>query len=101
MLPLWSGRLRKISQIRWKERDHALFVAFAPVEAPRYVCATVVEHGGVRGGHGSEVAGPICRDILREAQRRDPVRRVPSGETFADLPIPIGPTPLSSNGVGG
>ena len=93
--------LRKTSQIPWKERDHALFVAFAPVEAPRYVCATVVEHGGVRGGHGSEVAGPICRDVLREAQRRDPARRVPSGDTLADLPMPTWPGPLRSNGAGG
>jgi penicillin-binding protein 2 len=77
--------LRKISQIPWKERDHALFVGFAPVGAPRYVCATVVEHGGVRGGHGSEVAGPICRDVLREVQRRDPARRVPSAATVAQL----------------
>ncbi|HLY58669.1 MAG TPA: penicillin-binding protein 2, partial [Stellaceae bacterium] len=30
-------------QIPWKERDHALFVAFAPVQAPRYVCSVVVE----------------------------------------------------------
>ncbi len=34
------------AEIPWKERDHALFVAFAPVGAPRYVCAVVVEHGG-------------------------------------------------------
>jgi penicillin-binding protein 2 len=79
--------LRKTGQIPWKERDHALFVAFAPVDGPRYVCATVVEHGGVRGGHGSEVAGPICRDVLREVQRRDPARRVPNGDTLADLPM--------------
>ena len=77
--------LRKISQIPWKERDHALFVGFAPVDAPRYVCAIVVEHGGVTGGHGSEVAGPICRDVLREVQRRDPARRVPGGDTVAQL----------------
>jgi penicillin-binding protein 2 len=77
--------LRKIGQIPWKERDHALFVGFAPVGAPRYVCATVVEHGGVGGGHGSEVAGPICRDVLREVQRRDPARRVPGGDTVAQL----------------
>jgi penicillin-binding protein 2 len=77
--------LRKISQIPWKERDHALFVGFAPVGAPRYVCATVVEHGGVSGGHGSEVAGPICRDVLREVQRRDPARQVPGGDTVAQL----------------
>jgi penicillin-binding protein 2 len=80
--------LRKISQIPWKERDHALFVGFAPVGAPRYVCATVVEHGGVLGGHGSEVAGPICRDVLREVQRRDPGRRVPNGDTVAELHPP-------------
>jgi len=77
--------LRKISQIPWKERDHALFVGFAPIGSPRYVCATVVEHGGVRGGHGSEVAGPICRDVLREVQHRDPARRVPSRDTVAQL----------------
>ena len=63
-------------QIPWKERDHALFVAFAPVGAPRYVCAAVVEHGGASGGGGSAVAAPICRDVLLEAQRRDPARRV-------------------------
>jgi len=93
--------LRKINQIPWKERDHALFVGYAPVEAPRYVCATIVEHGGVRCGHGSEVAGPICRDVLREAQRRDPARRVPSGNTLAELPMPAWPAPPPSNEPGG
>ena len=71
--------LRKIDEIPWHERDHALFVGFAPVDAPRYVCATVVEHGG----GGSAVAAPICRDVLREVQRRDPARRVPQGDTLA------------------
>ncbi len=93
--------LRKISQIPWKERDHALFVGFAPVGAPRYVCATVVEHGGMRGGHGSEVAGPICRDVLREVQRRDPARRVPNGDALAELPVQTWPAPPRSDGPGG
>ena len=44
----------------WKQRDHALFVAFAPLEAPRYAVAVVVEHGG----GGSSVAAPIARDAL-------------------------------------
>jgi penicillin-binding protein 2 len=92
--------LRKISQIPWKERDHALFVGFAPVGAPRYVCATVVEHGGVRGGHGSEVAGPICRDVLREVQRRDPARRVPGGDDVAQLP-PLDWSPPHADVPGG
>jgi len=74
---------RHARQIAWKERDHALFVAFAPVGAPRYVCATVVEHGGVSGGGGSAVAAPICRDVLLEAQRRDPARQAPNGYAVA------------------
>jgi penicillin-binding protein 2 len=77
--------VRKARQIPWKERDHALFVAYAPVTTPRYVCATVVEHGGVSGGGGSAVAAPICRDILLEAQRRDPARRVPAADAVARL----------------
>jgi penicillin-binding protein 2 len=78
--------VRKALEVPWKERDHALFIAFAPAVAPRYVCATVVEHGGITGGGGSAVAAPICRDVLLEAQRRDPARRVPERQfTVADL----------------
>ncbi|MGH7046908.1 MAG: penicillin-binding protein 2 [Stellaceae bacterium] len=68
--------LPKISAIPWKDRDHALFVGFAPVGAPRYVCATVVEHGG----EGSAAAAPICRDVLQAVQQRDPARRTPPTE---------------------
>jgi penicillin-binding protein 2 len=82
--------MRKVRQIPWKQRDHALFVAFAPVGAPRYVCATVVEHGGTSGGGGSAVAAPICRDVLLEVQRRDPARRVPGAEAVARANAPGG-----------
>jgi penicillin-binding protein 2 len=54
----------------WHERDHALFVGYAPVHAPRYACAVVVEHGG----GGSTAAAPIARDVLLEVQKRDPSR---------------------------
>src|SRR6185437_5968248 len=63
--------------VPWKDRDHALFIAFAPASAPRYACAVVVEHGGASGGEGGAVAAPIARDVLRLAQQRDPVRKVP------------------------
>ena len=69
--------LRKIKDVPWKDRDHALFISFAPVSQPRYVCAVVVEHGGESAGGGSVVAAPICRDLLREAQKRDPAHKVP------------------------
>ncbi|WP_199720742.1 penicillin-binding protein 2 [Azospirillum cavernae] len=65
-----STGVKKNEDIPWRERDHALFVAFAPVQAPRYACCVFVEHGG----GGSTVAAPIARDILLECQKRDPGR---------------------------
>ena len=56
--------------IPWNRRDHALFVAYAPLHAPRYACAVVIDHGG----GGSTAAAPVARDVLREAQRRASVR---------------------------
>jgi penicillin-binding protein 2 len=58
----------------WKDRDHALFLGFAPVHSPRYAAAVVVEHGG----GGSKVAAPMVRDILIEAQRRNSARGAPA-----------------------
>ena len=58
----------KNEDLPWRRRDHALFVGYAPLHAPRYCCAVVVEHGG----SGSKAAAPIARDILLETQRRDP-----------------------------
>jgi hypothetical protein len=43
-----------------------------------------VEHGGESAGGGSAVAAPICADILVEAQKRDPARRVPDGRIATD-----------------
>jgi penicillin-binding protein 2 len=63
--------------VPWKQRDHALFIGFAPVSLPRYVCAVVVEHGGATGGEGGAVAAPIAHDVLLAAQQRDPARKVP------------------------
>lgn len=44
----------------WRERHHALFVAYAPVENPRYSVSVVIEHGG----GGSSAAAPVARDIV-------------------------------------
>jgi penicillin-binding protein 2 len=47
----------------WNRRDHALFVGYAPFDAPRYAISVVVEHGG----GGSLAAAPIARDIILRA----------------------------------
>jgi penicillin-binding protein 2 len=89
--------MRKASEIPWKDRDHALFVAFAPVGSPRYVCAAVVEHGGESGGGGSAVAAPICHDVLVEVQRRDPARRVPQPDSVVQsAPATAVPAPATT-----
>jgi penicillin-binding protein 2 len=41
-------------------RDHGLFVAFAPAEAPRIALGVVVENGG----GGSRAAAPVARKVL-------------------------------------
>ena len=63
-----TGKPKKNEELPWNQRDHALFVAFAPYEAPRYACAVVVEYGG----SGSKAAGPRARDIMRAVLERDP-----------------------------
>jgi len=70
--------VRKNEQLPWAMRDHALFIAFAPVQQPRYACSVVVEHGSA----GARYAGPIAHDILLECQLRDPARP-PQGRRLA------------------
>jgi len=80
-----ATRVRKNEELPWRFRDHALFVSFAPVTAPRYAVAVVVEHGG----GGSKIAAPIARDVLEECLKRDPGRTAP-GAGLASGP-PTGP----------
>ena len=60
----------KNEDLPWERRDHALFVGYAPIDAPRYAVAVVIEHGG----GGSKAAAPVARDILYMAQKLDSVR---------------------------
>lgn len=52
-------------------KPHSLFIAFAPVDAPRYSIACVVEHGG----WGAQTAAPIVHDVMTELLLRDPAAR--------------------------
>jgi len=61
----------KSENLPWEFRPHALFVAFAPYDAPRYALSVVVEHGNA----GAATAGPVARDIMADVLTLDPVRR--------------------------
>jgi penicillin-binding protein 2 len=65
-----SGRYDS-SKLPWEFRPHALFVAFAPYDAPRYALSVVVEHGNA----GAGAAAPIARDIMMDVLQRDPAGR--------------------------
>jgi penicillin-binding protein 2 len=56
----------------WDHRHHALFVGYAPISNPRYVCAVVVEHGV----GGSSAAAPLAKLLLEHTQARDPAKTV-------------------------
>ncbi|MEO7635389.1 MAG: penicillin-binding protein 2 [Sphingomicrobium sp.] len=47
-------------QGNWALRDHALFIAFAPADKPRYAIGCIIEHGGF----GASAAAPIVRDSM-------------------------------------
>ena len=60
----------KQKDIVYKDRDHALFVAFAPVSKPQYAISVVVEHGG----SGSSAAAPIAKKIIKKVLERHEIR---------------------------
>jgi len=60
-------------------RDHALFVAYAPVDEPRYAMSVIVEHGG----GGSKAAAPVARDVMTWLLERDRDADRATGDTAA------------------
>ena len=55
----------KINQRQW---DHALFIAFAPVEDPQIAIGLIVENGE----HGSSTAAPVARLVIDEYMKNQP-----------------------------
>ena len=56
----------------WTRRDHALFVAFAPHDAPRYAIALIIQHAP---SGGSADAAPRAREIMKTVLLKDPDMR--------------------------
>jgi len=69
-----SGVLKN-EDLEWRSRDHAVFVAYAPWNAPRYAISVLIEHGG----SGSKAAAPVARDIIEQTLKLDPSRREVAG----------------------
>ena len=61
----------KNEDLPYEQRDHALFVAFAPYKEPQYSISVVVEHGG----SGSKSAAPIAKKVIKKLLERHPLRQ--------------------------
>lgn len=90
---------RKSSSVGWALKDHNLFVAFAPIDEPRYGVAVIVEHGGLAG---STAAAPRAREIMRTTLLKDPdmLQRIqrplpqePTGPDLVDSDVVEGAAP--------
>jgi penicillin-binding protein 2 len=71
-------------------RDHALFIGFAPAEAPRIAIAVIAEHAG----SGGAVAGPIARQVMDQfllGEVRYGVNAATAPTTTAPAPPPVVP----------
>ncbi len=84
---------RRGRAMEWKYRDHALFVAFAPADNPRYAVSVIIEHGG----SGGKVAGPVARDIMKMLLIRDPARQVSQARMEKNTSPDITKTPDAHN----
>jgi penicillin-binding protein 2 len=55
-----KGTQYKEGALKKELRDHALFIAFAPVDQPKIALAVLVENGGF----GAQAAAPIARQVF-------------------------------------
>ena len=69
----------KNEDLPYKDRDHALFVAFAPYKDPRYAISVVIEHGG----SGSKSAAPIAKKVIKKVLERHPLREAQTNGEIA------------------
>jgi len=56
----YKGVEHKTEHMQAHLRDHALYIAFAPADAPKIALAVLVENGGF----GAQAAAPIARQVL-------------------------------------
>ena len=63
------------SEIEYKNRDHALFIAFAPYKNPRYSISVLIEHGGSGGKAAAPIAKKMIKKIIDRHEIREKIRK--------------------------
>lgn len=80
-----KGVSRDSKDVRWRLKDHNLFVAFAPFDDPRYAVSVIIEHGGMGG---ATAGAPRAREVMRVALLKDPEIRA---RIEKPMPMPDAP----------
>jgi len=65
----------KQSEIEYKNRDHALYIAFAPYKNPRYSISVLIEHGGSGSGTAAPLANKLIKKIIDRHKIREHTRK--------------------------
>ena len=73
---------RDSRSVRWGLKDHNLYVAFAPIDQPRYAISVIIQHGGLGG---ATAAAPRAREVMRVALLKDPEIRA---RIIQPMPLP-------------
>ena len=63
------------SQIPYKDRDHALYIAFGPYKNPRYAVSIFVEHGGSGGSTAAPMAKKLFKIVIDRHEEREKIRQ--------------------------
>jgi len=65
----------KTLEIPYKDRDHALYIAFGPYKNPRYAVSIIVEHGGSGSSTAAPMAKKLFKLIIDRHELREKVRK--------------------------
>ncbi len=94
----------------WAMKDHNLFIAYAPIDNPRYAMSVIVQHGGMGGG---TAAAPRAREVMRVTLLKDPEIRQrierngfvesedPGAHDVPDLGAPTAPEAVAPRATSG
>jgi len=55
----------------YKDRDHAVFIAFAPYKNPRYSISVLIEHGGSGSGNAAPLAKKAIKFVIDRHKTRE------------------------------
>ena len=77
----------------WRDKDHNLFICYAPIDNPRYAVSVIVQHGGLGGG---TAGAPRAREVMRVALLKDPEIRARIEQAGFEAETPD-PTPLAED----